>query len=135
MSAAGGFFFPDTDPRLFTCPCGRECDAPKGPSPLLLGVLNRTRALYGAPMAVTSGPRCRAYNAQVGGADDSEHTVATGCEGADVACVGSRMRWGIVNAAIQAGVTRIGIGDRFIHLGVSERHDGQVIWTYDPRRT
>lgn len=130
---SSGFFFPDTDPRLWHCPCGRECDAPPGPAPGLLSVLNRTRAFYGAPMAVTSGPRCLAYNRQVGGVDDSEHTVPTGCEAADVAIVGSRMRWALLNAAIQAGVTRLGIGEQFLHIGVSAR-DPMVIWTY-PRRT
>ena len=131
---SSGYFFPDTDPKLFACPCGRDCEAPKGPSRTLLEKLNRTRALYGAPLAVTSGPRCLVYNRQIDGADDSEHTVPTGCEAADVAVVGSRMRWALVNAAIQAGIHRIGIGRGFLHFGVSERHDPQCIWTYYPRR-
>ena len=84
---------------------------------------------------VTSGPRCRDYNLKAGGVPDSEHTVPTGCEAADLVVGGSRERWGLVNAAIQAGITRLGIGHSFLHVGVSTAHDPQCIWVYDTGRT
>jgi hypothetical protein len=124
------YFNPDDDPKLYTCGCGK-CSA--GPSDRLLHVLDQCRHVAGVPFRVTSGPRCSEYNDEIGGSENSEHIDnGKGDEGtaADIYCPGSRERFLIVSAAIQEGVTRIGIGKDFLHLGVSSTHPGHVIWTY-----
>jgi hypothetical protein len=127
------YFTPKADPRLFRCSCGREvCDAPT-PNPALIEMLNVMRHLYGQPMAVTSGPRCRWYNEQEHGDPKSEHLYG---DGADLACVSSRQRYQMLNAARLAGFKRVGIGADFLHVGISERpeHPPEVAWDYYPKR-
>ena len=86
------------------------------------------REAAGVPMHCTSGPRCWSYNSLIGGAKFSEHVDG---DAMDVACDTSRKRALIVQAAIRYGVNRIGIAKGFIHLGVSEKHDQNVMWVYD----
>ena len=118
------YFNPESDPLLYRCPC---LACAHGPSPRLITTLDQVRHVAGIPFHVTSGPRCHAHNKKVGGSEFSEHIDG---DGADIACADSRSRFLIVNAAIQEGVTRIGIAKSFIHLGVSETNDQHVIWTY-----
>lgn len=126
------YFSPDTDPWLYQCRghVGHVCGAATEPSPALLEALNHVRRLYGAPLVINSGPRCAQHNAREGGAFDSEHLTHPGCDGADVACEGSRMRYMLTQAAFNAGVGRIGIGNAFVHIGVSPRLDPHVLWLY-----
>lgn len=130
------YFAPETDPWLWNCRghAGHVCGAATEPSAALLDTLNRVRRLYGAPLMVNSGPRCPEHNRAEGGAEDSEHVSTPGCEGADVSCMGSRMRYLLTAAAFAAGVERIGVGASFVHLGVSERLDPRVLWLYGPAK-
>jgi hypothetical protein len=123
------YFSPESDPKLYACSCGK-CDAK--PSNRLLQTLDQVRHVAGIPFVVTSGPRCSTWNNEVNGAPESEHVPRDGedCTAADIACTSSRERFLIVSAAIQEGVTRIGIANTFVHLGVSSTHTGHVIWTY-----
>ncbi len=117
----------------FLCRCGRpECDAPTKPSRLLRLYLDRMREMYDAPIVVNSGNRCAFWNEHEGGVAGSEHERAEGCEGADVRCLGSRERWKMLDAARQAGFTRVGIGKTFLHVGVGTRESDalNVIWLY-----
>lgn len=126
------YFSPETDPWLYRCRGhqGHVCGAATEPSPALLEKLNRVRQLYGAALIVNSGPRCAQHNAREGGALDSEHVSLPGCEGADLAISGSRMRYQLVGAAYAAGVQRIGVGSGFVHVGVSETLVPRVLWLY-----
>ncbi len=120
------YFTPETDPKLFACPC--KCGL--GPSKALLKALDATRGFAEIPISVNSGPRCFEYNdlPEVGGSKNSEHLTG---DGADVHASSSRQRHAIVSGAVKAGVTRIGIGKNFIHLGVSNLKAQRVIWLYD----
>ena len=118
------YFTPKSDPKLFACPCG-DCDTK--PSQRLLDLLQDTRSSAGVPMHVTSGPRCPAYNKVIGGAKYSEHPDG---DGADIEIFGSRNRFLVTKAALDNGCNRLGIAKRFLHLGVSETNDQQVIWIY-----
>lgn len=123
------YFKPATDPKLFKCSCGRdECDAP-APNPQLVEMLDVMRHLYGKPIAVESGPRCRFWNEKKDGEPDSEHLYG---DGADLACFTSQQRWAMFEAARLAGFRRIGVGPNFLHVGISERpeHPREVMWTY-----
>lgn len=60
----------------FKCGCGgRYCSGyPAGnTSAKLLNILEKIRAYYGKPITITSGQRCKTYNAQVGGVSNSAH--------------------------------------------------------------
>lgn len=118
------YFSERSDPKLFACPCG-NCDAK--PSAEMLWVADAVRQRAKVPMVINSGPRCAEYNAKIGGAEHSEHVDG---DGIDVACTSSRARYLLINAALAEGVTRIGVGKNFIHLGVSETNDPCVIWVY-----
>lgn len=90
----------------------------------------------GRTVTITSGVRCQPYDLALApdqaALDEKQRQPGehvTG-EAVDVAAVGSRARYQIVEAAIAAGVRRIGIGRDFIHLGVSDSHDLDVIWMY-----
>lgn len=113
-----------TDPLLYSCPCG--CESVQ-PSDELLVTLELVRKYYGRAMIVTSGPRCAYYNTQVKGSKHSEHVDG---KAADIKCCASRDRHDLIQAITDAGVTRYGIGPNFIHIGVSEIHSQDVVWTY-----
>lgn len=51
---------------------------------LVVDVLDPIRVLWGAPIYVTSGYRCRELNAAVGGVDGSYHMAGNGCAAADI---------------------------------------------------
>ena len=57
----------------FRCPCGK-CDGfPASPREILLREADALRRFFGAPVTVTSGVRCSAHNAAVGGVANSRH--------------------------------------------------------------
>lgn len=57
----------------FGCKCGKCGGFPAEPEPLLLKLADRTRQHFGKPMVVSSGVRCSAHNAAVGGVSNSRH--------------------------------------------------------------
>lgn len=58
----------------FRCKCGKFCDGfPAHPEKKLLLLADRVRGHFGSPMIVSSGVRCAAHNANVGGASASRH--------------------------------------------------------------
>ena len=126
----GQSYFQDSE---FHCRCGRPtCDAPRAPHPELLTRLNIMRALYGAPLVVTSGNRCRFWNTHEGGKKNSEHLTG---EAADVQCTNSVDRWLMDEAARQAGFDRLGLGKDFLHVGVSRELPQKVLWHYYPEKS
>jgi uncharacterized protein YcbK (DUF882 family) len=86
----------------------------------------RSRAAI--PFVVTSGYRTEAHNFEVGGTQNSSHMK--GCA-ADIACRGSRDRFIIVTALLEAGFDRIGIGDGFVHCDTDWEKPSYVIFTYN----
>ena len=59
----------------FRCKCGgRHCGGfPAEPSGKLLRLADRVRAHFGAAAIISSGVRCEAHNANVGGVENSRH--------------------------------------------------------------
>lgn len=113
----------------FLCPC---CGAGHGLiDPQLIQVLEEIHETLppGVPMAVTSGYRCAAHNAAVGGESDSEHLVG---QAADIAA-GDNLKREIVKAALDLDVQRIGVMYAAIHIGVSQTLPQSVIWGYKDR--
>jgi zinc D-Ala-D-Ala carboxypeptidase len=96
-------------------------------NPSLIPTLDKIRKSYGKPMVVTSGYRCPEHNKEVGGATNSEHLIGMA---ADVHCNNNRDRFALIKACLDNGVTRLGIGPTFIHIGISLANPQEVIWLY-----
>jgi hypothetical protein len=108
------------------CRCGRTaCDAPTIPEPGLVTLLDDLRDTVGGPLVVTSGLRCAAHNAALGGDPTSGHL--TGTE-ADLACPTSRARYRLLTAAFARGVPRVGIYQKHIHIGLRSALPQDVCW-------
>ena len=106
------------------CPlCGGKCDI----KPALLEVLESIREFSGVPIQITSGYRCTAHNAAVGGKPNSAHLLG---EAADFWVSGDKDRFKFLEAAFVYGPLRIGVGKDFIHVDVSHTLPTEVCWLY-----
>jgi zinc D-Ala-D-Ala carboxypeptidase len=90
-------------------------------------MIDYARNVAGTPFTITSGYRCQEHNANVGGVPSSPHTRGWA---ADIACDSSSKRFAIINGLIEAGFTRIGIADKFVHVDCDPNKAEEVIWTY-----
>ena len=94
----------------------------------LVKKLQELRMEYGAPMAVTSGVRCKKFNENLkGSAKFSSHLSG---KAADIAIDNSKSRYRLVNTALKMGWKRIGVARQFIHLDIDETKGQEVIWAY-----
>lgn len=89
--------------------------------------LDLARDIYGAPMIINSGFRTIEHNKAVGGVKSSSHLLGLA---ADIHCSSPRKRFLMIEAFLDAGFSRIGIGDTFIHVDCDEEKSELVIWTY-----
>ena len=115
----------------FACKCGRPyCDALKEPVQNLVDRLDSLRDRYGEPIVITSGLRCAVWNAHEKGEADSGHLDGTEV---DIACPNSLARYQLLGAIFADGLFhRLGVGNMFLHLGVSTRLPSPRVWTYYP---
>lgn len=90
-------------------------------------MLNKVRHKVGFPLFVSSGVRSEAQNERVGGVSGSSHTRGWAV---DLRISSSRDRFKVVQAAIEVGFTRIGIGKSFIHLDNDPKKPKEVMWLY-----
>jgi len=104
----------------FECPC---CGAL--PSTWFMHTIDQARGLAQIPFRINSGMRCPEHNKKVGGVKDSAHTNGEAC---DIQCKHPQYRFKIVNAALNCGITRIGIYGTFIHLDTDKTKPQEVIW-------
>lgn len=93
----------------------------------LVDMLNKARGIAGIPFILTSTVRTPDENKKLGGVSDSAHLDDNA---ADISCIDSGSRWKILNALIQVGFKRIGIGETFIHADIDESKPQEVIWDY-----
>ena len=125
------YFTIETDPRLYSCKCGAcLADFRVSPTDRLLHTLDIVREAYGKPLTVTSGVRCPAYNAKVGGVVDGEHTTGEAADLFAPVIPDSFSRYHLLQAAFKVGVSRVGIGENFVHIGVAARFPQYVAWLY-----
>jgi uncharacterized protein YcbK (DUF882 family) len=118
----------------FTCPCGcgfgsKEEDI----SNLLINKLNMMRLLYGKPMVVTSGARCKDYNASVGGVANSAHLPhywTGGCRAVDILVTTAVQRYTMIRHALNLDIKRIGLAPDFLHFDVDYDLPQPVMFTY-----
>ena len=88
--------------------------------------LDKARAIADVPFKITSGYRSKETNKRVKGVSTSSHLKGLA---ADISCKDSGTRQKIVNGLIQAGFTRIGIADSFIHCD-TDQDKNDAIWLY-----
>lgn len=110
--------------REFRCRCGCGLEMV---SPVFVTRLQTARTLLGRGIAVTSGVRCVAHNAAVGGEPNSSHVRGLA---ADLTCATSTWRLDLLMAVIAAGFNRIGIGENFLHVDIDRTLPQDVCWTY-----
>lgn len=99
--------------------------------PKLVEVLTELERRMGFELNINSGYRDPGHNVDVGGVENSEHTYDP-AEGADVLCLRSVTRFKMLKALVEMGVTRIGIGQTFVHIGVAADKPAEVCWHYYP---
>lgn len=110
----------------FKCKCGDiRCTAPAVVY-YFVEKLELVRGIYGKPMIVTSGSRCREYNATL----ENSSPYSSHLQGlaADFWVSASTDRYDLVAAAMTCGITGIGISDKFVHLDLD--HLKHTLWTY-----
>lgn len=104
----------------------------EGLHPDLTDLLDELEEDMGFELTVVSGKRDLEHNVKVGGVTDSEHTYEQ-AEGVDVLCKQSVTRYKMVQWLFSHGVTRVGIGESFIHIGIAEDKPQYVMWHYYPK--
>ena len=81
---------------------------------------------YGKPMKLNSSFRCHEHNKAIGAKSSSSHCLGVAV---DIDCDFSRQRFDLIRHLLKH-VTRIGIGEGFIHADNDHAKSGNVIWTY-----
>ncbi len=99
----------------------------------LVAVLDELELRMGFELTINSGYRDKEHNHDVGGVENSEHTMDP-AQAADVLCVRASTRYRMLRELYAMHITRIGIGETFIHVGVSTDHPIEVAWHYYPMR-
>ena len=95
--------------------------------------LQKVRDLIAAPLIVTSGYRCLAYNLAVGGSPRSYHPRGMAADLSlaerDIRGSQAKFRMELVEYALKAGLYGIGISSNFIHLD-SRGYGNRRMWVY-----
>lgn len=94
-----------------------------------LKLLDVVREKFGKPMKINSGYRTEAHNEKIGGVKNSSHTKIP-CKAVDIAISSSADRWKFIKICNEVGITRIGIGNNFIHIDTDTEKTGKLIWDY-----
>ena len=95
--------------------------------PIVLEALDIARDLYGHPMKINSGFRTIKHNKAVGGSPKSSHLLGWAV---DIHVPNSQRRFMMIEALLDAGFNRIGIGRTFIHVDLDPEKPSNTIWVY-----
>lgn len=87
--------------------------------------LERARALFDAPIIITSGYRDPVRNDEVGGVKDSAHTQG---KAVDIRCADHDMQKKLIWALCCAGFRRIEAGTKHIHADVDDTKPTPAFW-------
>ena len=100
--------------------------------PSVIEALDVARDIAGFPFIVLSGFRSVAHNRKLLSDGYSASTKSSHLLGwaVDIAVPSSRKRFIMVEALLDAGFTRFGIGEDFIHVDMDPQKSPNVIWTY-----
>jgi uncharacterized protein YcbK (DUF882 family) len=91
--------------------------------------LQAIRTEYGRSITVTSGFRSVKHPVEAKKThSNGEHTQGM-C--ADIACTNGTDRFRLIHLALKHGITRIGIANTFLHLGIGGKNlPNNVVWDY-----
>ncbi len=89
--------------------------------------LDTLRELAGIPIVINSAYRSSAHDKSKGRSGTGAHTLG---QAVDIRCNTSETRFKVVQAAIAAGFSRIGIDKAFVHVDDSSQHAQCVMWLY-----
>ena len=78
-----------------------------------LALMDRVREKAGIPLVMNCAYRSREWDLAKGRSGNSAHTRG---KAMDIRCFSSATRFKIVKAALECGITLIGIGKTFVHL-------------------
>lgn len=92
-----------------------------------LEILDRVREAAGIPLVLNCAYRSKAHEKSKGRTGNSAHTRG---KAVDIRCNSNANRMKIVAAALEVGISRIGIGRNFIHIDNDESLTQGVIWHY-----
>ena len=97
-----------------------------------LEMLDNARDIAGIPFKINSGYRTLEHNIAIYKKLGKKPIKSSHLKGlaVDIACKDSRARFVIVSALKDAGFTRIGISNSFIHVDSDSDKAQDVIWTY-----
>jgi uncharacterized protein YcbK (DUF882 family) len=115
-----------------------EFDSPDKPGsgemmePAVVQALDIARDIYGYPMKITSGFRTIEHNRSLlakgyKASPKSSHLLGWA---ADIYVPNSERRFLMVEALLDAGFHRLGIGSNFIHVDLDPAKTPNVMWTY-----
>ena len=115
-----------------------EFDSPDKPGtgelmePEVVQALDIARDIYGYPMKITSGFRTIEHNRSLiergyPASPKSSHLLGWA---ADISVPNSERRFLMVEALLDAGFNRIGIGKNFIHVDMDPNKPSNKIWVY-----
>lgn len=92
-----------------------------------LALLDEVRESAGIPLVLNSAYRSEEYELSHDRSGNSAHTKG---KAVDIRCNTSANRYKIVAAALACGISRVGIGETFVHLDNDETLPQGVIWDY-----
>lgn len=100
----------------FACKCGRCGGYPAEISPTLVRVADRVRGHFGAAATVSSGLRCKAHNASVGGVANSRHLSGKAMD----FCIAGKTAQQVLEVVRQQKEIRYAyaIDGQFVHMDV-----------------
>ena len=113
-----------------------EFDSPDQPGsgelmePAVVQALDIARDIYGFPMKVTSGVRSIAHNKACGGSPKSSHLLGWAV---DIAVPNSERRFLMLEALLDAGFHRIGVGENFLHCDLDPNKTCLLYTSPSPR--
>lgn len=92
-----------------------------------LELLDRVRESCGIPLILNCAYRSKEWDISKGRNGNSSH-----CRGkaVDIRCNNSTTAFKIVKAAMDNGISRIGIGNGYVHIDNDESLPQNVIWNY-----
>lgn len=106
--------------------CVPSCDISQMDASFL-GLLDRIRERAGIPLVLNCAYRSKAYDNAKGRTGNSAHTRGLAV---DIRCNSNANRYRIVKAALECGITRIGIGRTFVHIDADKSLTQDRIWHY-----
>ena len=89
--------------------------------------LNRMREIAGIPLVLNCAYRSPAHDRARGRSGTGAHTLG---RAVDIRCNADATRYKIIVAALEAGFTRIGVADTFVHVDDSPTHAQRRFWPY-----